>query len=232
MAVNPTMDEIMQSSYQSLLLAYAAGVLDQAQHLIVASHIALRPEARKFVHTCEAVGGTLIEKHCEPVPMKDCSLGKVLDKIMNPCGDKAGGPCNKADCDEAEKLALRDLPPPLQRILIAQQRALHWRRVMAGLEALELELQCRRSHSRFLKFEPGRKAPSHHHGGLEITLVLNGAFHDDTGLHKRGDLLVIDERSNPPQQACSKDGCIALVVSAAPMRLTGIAALLHPFMRF
>lgn len=230
MAMSNDTQEMLQSSYEALLLSYAAGMLDAAQNLIVASHVALNPNARKFVHGCEAVGGALIEKHCEPVAMKDCSLGKVLDRIENACETAA-----KKACCEAKQAAFPDpldIPAPLQQILIAQHRAMQWRRIMAGLQAIELDLHCKRSHSRFLKMEPGCKTPHHRHGGLEITLVLDGAFEDEIGQFRRGDLVVTDERINHTPQACNKHGCVAFVVTAAPIRLTGIAALLNPFIKF
>jgi putative transcriptional regulator len=228
MAINRDMNEMLQNSYQALLLAYAAGVLDEAQSLIVASHIALSPKARSFVHSCEAVGGTLMEKHCEPVPMKDCSLGKVLQRIANPCAEKnKTKECADGQCAFPDPI---DMPEPLARTIMLQ-KTVYWRSVVPGIKAMDLDLHCKQSRSRFVKLEPGRKAPLHRHGGMEITLVLNGAFSDDSGQYKRGDLVVVDERMTHTQQACRHDGCISLVVSATPIRLTGIAALLNPFVR-
>jgi putative transcriptional regulator len=229
MVMNHEIQELLQNSYHALLLAYAAGALDEAQHLIVSSHIAISPTGRRFVHTCEAVGGTLIEKHCEPVPMKNCSLGKVLDKISSACSEKSmTEKCASGKCNFPDKL---NMPEPLARTVSAQPKPPQWRRITSGIQAIELELACKNSHSRFVKLEPGRSTPHHRHDGPEITLVLNGAFADESGQYRRGDLVVVDEQFRHTQQACNRDGCIALVVSTTPIRLTGIAALFNPFIR-
>ena len=45
---------------------------------------------------------------------------------------------------------------------------------------------------RLLKIAPGRKMPEHGHGGCEMTLVLDGAYSDETGIFRRGDIQDVD----------------------------------------
>ena len=60
----------IQENYETLLLSYAAGVLDMAQHFAVTVHLALSPTARKFVSQCETIGGCLIENECADAAMR------------------------------------------------------------------------------------------------------------------------------------------------------------------
>ena len=46
---------------------------------------------------------------------------------------------------------------------------------------------------RLLKVAPGHGIPEHGHGGAELTLVLRGSFHDETGRYARGDVADLDE---------------------------------------
>ena len=62
--------QIIEETYQALLMEYVAGALDQAQSLIVSAHITMSPRGREIARACECVGGALLEKRCEPVAMK------------------------------------------------------------------------------------------------------------------------------------------------------------------
>ena len=46
---------------------------------------------------------------------------------------------------------------------------------------------------RLLKVAPEHHIPEHGHGGSELTLVLRGSFHDQTGRYLRGDVSDLDE---------------------------------------
>ncbi|MCD8563338.1 MAG: cupin domain-containing protein [Alphaproteobacteria bacterium] len=83
-----------------------------------------------------------------------------------------------------------------------------------------------------MKIGPGLKTPEHKHGGLELTLVLGGAVMDSEGIYRRGDLLVADETLTHSPQACPKAGCVCMVVTSAPVKLTGFMSFLNPFLKF
>src|SRR5207245_3768 len=58
----------------SLLIEYAAGSLDEATALLVATHLALCPDCRRPVRRAEAVGGALLES-APSEPLASDALG-------------------------------------------------------------------------------------------------------------------------------------------------------------
>ena len=66
--------------------------------------------------------------------------------------------------------------------------------------------------------------PTHSHRGLELTLVLCGAFSDATGSYSRGDLQEADEDLEHQPHAAPGEDCICLAVTDAPLRFRSVAA--------
>ena len=80
--------------------------------------------------------------------------------------------------------------------------------------------------------EPGRAVPDHGHGGLELTLVLQGSFHDASGAFKAGDVEVATEDVQHVPIAGEGMACICLAASDAPLRFRGwLPRLLQPMFR-
>ena len=225
MSTSTQTQDILQNGYQTLLMGYAAGILDEAQNLVVASHLTLSSKGRRLVQDCEALGGALIEAECEPATMSNAALDNVLARLDSGCEESA------ACATECKNMPVDfDVPAPLQNTLAEQQKG-KWATLFPGMKAYDLELNCKQSTARFMQARPGLKSPHHHHRGMEITLVLDGAFTDETGAYKRGDLIVTDDTLEHTPVACKMQGCTCLVVTTAPIRLTGIASLLNPFLK-
>ncbi len=222
----------IQDAYETLLLSYAAGLLDQAQSLIVASHVALSPVAKEKVHACEAVGGALMEKYCEPVKMKKTSLDNVLNKL-----DSIEDPDEREEkTEEMYELVFPEglsIPLCLKRSIACRAQHAHWRKLRPGIESFKLTLECRQSHAQLLKAARGVQAPPQSPRGMELTLILDGALTDETGSYKRGDLVVLDENCRHLHQAatsCKRQGGFYMVVSSGP-EISGLNRLLHSLLR-
>ncbi len=223
-------DNRREDEYQALMLAYASGALDEAETLIVSAHINLSEKGQKAASFYEAMGGVTLEKFCEPVQMSKGSMQYVMDRLD--ALDQEAQDKKALDCDCA---ILKDLSIPdcLSAAVMGQKKPPSWKKYLPGVEGFELKMGCKRSNSkaRFMRFEPAYTSPHHSHAGREITLVLDGAFDDETGRYGRGDLLVIDnEEQHHTPKACPENGCVCMVVTNAPIRLKGIASLLNPFL--
>ena len=230
--------EIARENYEALLMNYAAGVLDQAQSLIVAVHMALSPRARAIVRDCEAIGGALMECECAPAPLKNACLETLLARLDNAESAPEPEP-------PPAPVALPpdiDIPPHLLAHIRCRPCRPQWRAFYPGLRVYELPLEEQPMRSRpaaqnpsgvrFIKANPAAKMPVHVHRGVEITLVLNGAYSDETGQYHRGDLVVLDETIQHNTVACRHDGVVTMIVSDTPIRFYGLAGLLNPFIRF
>lgn len=221
----------IDDGYHALLLGYASGTLDEAQNLIVAAHLALSPSARAIVKEYECLGASFLEHDCEPESLCDEALANVLAQLeLSPSRNKAEktGSCPQ-ECFSNPKLCAIDLIHYVMGKSTPKNK--NWKKVYPGFKSYELALDCKASKARIMHIDPSRKSPFHTHGGLEITLVLQGSYIDETGQYKRGDLVVTDESFHHAPISCPDQGCICMIVSATPIRLSGIAKLLNPFIR-
>lgn len=216
-------------NYEMLLLAYAAGALDAAQNFAVSVHMALSPPARTFVKKCEAIGGALMETECKPVAMRGDALQCVLDKLDSP---------QRKPEDVRYRRVRVELPPEI-RIPVSLLETVScrpcrpkWKRALIpGLNIFDLPIECQRSTVRFMKANPAAKMPQHRHEGIEIFLVLDGTYYDDTGKYQRGDMLVADEEQIHEGRVCRDNGAVTMVVTSGGVRFSGLASFLNPFLR-
>lgn len=215
--------------YDHLMMSYAAGALDEAQALIISAHRWYCASARSTINRYEDIGGYLIDHDCTPVQMSDHALDHVFGRIeCEQENTRCHGAGHHEDC--CKNIGC-DLPEPISEALARHQQNLRWRSIGNGFEKLDVELDCRKSHAQFMKAAPAAASPEHSHGGIEITLVLDGSISDEYGHYKRGDLVITDERTTHKVTACPQSGCTCFVVSSAPIKLTGIASILNPFLR-
>jgi putative transcriptional regulator len=61
-----------------------------------------------------------------------------------------------------------------------------------------------------LHIAPGRRLPEHSHTGLELTLVLRGAYSDEAGHYPAGTLAVKEPDSRHTPVADARSGCICI----------------------
>jgi anti-sigma factor ChrR (cupin superfamily) len=66
----------------------------------------------------------------------------------------------------------------------------------------------------FVRFEPGSRAPPHRHASFETIVVLEGAYTDDFGTHRQGEVVVYPPGSR--HAWASVDGATLLVVWDGP----------------
>jgi putative transcriptional regulator len=213
-----------------MLLAYATGALSEPLSLVVASHLALNPDSRAEVETFEAVGGALVEA-LPPAEMGGDALERTLAKLdLLEESEAEGQVCVPVKQPAKDGLPL---PSPLRHYVGGDIEALSWKSVLRGVEEAELPV-ARRDGARtsLMRIAPGTRVPRHTHGGIEMTLVLTGAFRDESGLYARGDMQLADGAVEHQPVAEGEETCLCLVVSDAPVRLTGFfGRLLNPFIK-
>ncbi|WP_119165173.1 ChrR family anti-sigma-E factor [Algihabitans albus] len=216
---------------EEMLLAYATGALNEPLSLVVASHMALNPQSRAEVEGYETVGGALLEQ-LEPKALADGALERTLSLIdLIPDEDRTavGQICAPVKPQPVDGLAL---PSVLRDYIGPDIEALAWKPVLRGVEEADLTMGSEGARTRLMRIAPGAGAPRHTHGGLEVTLVLDGAYRDVSGRYGRGDVQVADDALEHAPVAEADGLCLCLVVSDAPIRLTGFfGRLFNPFIR-
>ncbi|MFN3936064.1 MAG: ChrR family anti-sigma-E factor [Gemmobacter sp.] len=203
----------------AMLMAYSAGTLPEAFALVVATHVSLCDECRARMEAFDAVGGTLIER-CGMAEMAAGSLEAVLARLEAP-------PARPAPVRRPRGV----LPGPLQDYVGGDLEAIRWRPVGMGVRQAILRT-ARDASARLLYIPAGQAVPDHGHRGIELTLVLQGAFRDETDRFGRGDLEVADSDLEHTPVAEAGEDCICLAATDAPLRFTGLLPrIAQPFLR-
>ncbi|AGI69953.1 transcriptional activator ChrR [Octadecabacter antarcticus 307] len=213
------MTEIKHHLTDALLMAYSAGTLPEGFSLVVATHISLCDECRARMHEFDAVGGAVVDEQA-PVAMSDHSLATTLDLIEN--GDIPA---------PASRISSGHFPTPLQDYVGGDLDAVRWRRVGGGVRQAILKVDESAS-VRLLHIPAGVAVPDHGHRGTELTLVLQGAFSDETDRFGKGDIEVATQDLNHQPIAEMGQDCICLAATDAPLRFNSlIPRLLQPFLK-
>ena len=214
------------ANYEFLLMQYAAGALDQAQSMAVTAHLGLSTKGHNMLKRFTSLGGDILENTCKPAEMNKNALEAVLDCLEKPAPQKS----QKADIGLPEGHSLTACIQ--NNIKYTKKSRLKWQTFYPGIQFFDLPLECNKSKAQIIKAKPGKKAPAHEHGGMEITLMLDGAMTEHGQTYEVGDLIVHDaDHGAHSPQACPEMGCVCLTVSTEPMRLTGLGRLLNPIIR-
>lgn len=217
-----------KSAPEDLLLSFAAGDLDSDLGLVVDTQVYYNAQARERVRDYEALGGILMEE-AAPEKLHDDALSQIFARIDEE-GDSLLSERETAQMDQPRDGL--DLPPHLRRLVGQDITALKWSGAMKGVRELRLPNEGERR-LRLLEIQPGVKVVDHTHQGREWTLVLQGAYEDGSDVFAKGDLQIADEEINHAPKAIGSDVCLCLVMTEAPIRLTGpFGRLLNPFIRF
>jgi putative transcriptional regulator len=210
-------------SVDELLIAHAAGKLPEPVALAVATHLALSPAARARYSRYETIGGVLLEG-LQPASLAEGAWGRLLGRL----DDETDDPPPAATVESGEQL----LPRPLRDYLPGPLESLRWRSYGNAAE-VELPLRTPGYRTTLIRVRAGKMVPQHTHEGNELTVVLEGGFHDETGHYQRGDLAIADSSIDHRPVADEDGDCMCLAVTDAPLRLTGLfGRLLNPFIRF
>lgn len=204
------------------LLDHASGAASAPVSLLVASHLTLNPEARRSYRRFEALGGVMLER-IEPAATSPDALARMMARL-DTAEPKAAAP--------VETGIIAGLPAPLGRYVSGGVASLPWRQVTRGVEEAALPVTGKGGErATLLRIAAGRAIPKHTHRGLEMTLVLDGAFSDEAGQYGSGDVCVADGKIEHQPIAGLAQDCLCLVVASSPIRLTGpLMRLLNPFL--
>ncbi|MEM8936018.1 MAG: ChrR family anti-sigma-E factor [Pseudomonadota bacterium] len=209
------MTEITHHARVSTLADFAAGRLDEALAAVVAAHIAKCSECAETVASFEAVGGRMLDV-VEPVAMATDALEKIL-----------------ARADGTANIVLAEKQPSsvLDRYLNGDLGDIEWKWAAPGIAQSLLDAEGYREGAlRLFKIDPGVKIPTHTHGHEELTLILDGAYEDELGVYRAGDLADLDDAIVHAPKAIGDTPCICLVATSAPLRFkSAIGRIAQPF---
>ncbi len=202
-----------------ILMAYSAGSLPEAFSLVVATHVSLCDECRARLMSFDALGGTLIED--EAAEFVDESAAAVMARITG-MPQLTGRP-------PRQPRAI--LPAPLRDYIGGDVDAVRWRPIGMGVRQAILPTS-RDASARLLYIPAGQAVPDHGHRGMELTLVLQGAFSDSEDRFGPGDVEIASEDLQHTPVAEPGQPCICLAATDAPLRFNSlIPRMAQPFLR-
>lgn len=205
------MKQIKHHLTEPLLMGYAAGTLPEAFNLVVATHISMCDTCRAALAEYDAVGGEVM-MDVAPVDVAEDALAATMALIQD-------GPVRQV---AAPKPAVGGIfPGPLRDYVDGDLSDIKWRKVGGGVSQMVLNTS-KDASVRLLHIPAGTAVPDHGHRGMELTLVLQGAFVDETDRFAAGDVEVADEDLHHTPVAEAGVDCICLAATDAPLKFNGI----------
>ncbi|PWC75746.1 ChrR family anti-sigma-E factor [Azospirillum sp. TSH64] len=201
----------------TLLIDYAGGALCEGASLAVATHMAFCPACRHAVTEMEAIGGALLDD-LEPEPLSDGCLEALMARLDH----ERPAPCRPAVKHSAERSRY---PEPLRSYLrgrLDREGRLEedgWRFLQPGMRSMEL-LSGPDGTTKLIRMKGGVGVPKHTHGGIELTVVLEGGFSDEFGAFLPGDIAIGDP-SLVHRPVSDPEGCLCLATTIGGLRMTG-----------
>lgn len=200
----------------AVIAAYVAGTLPNAFSLVVATHVSMCDECRASLLAHEAAGGAVLESMAE-----ERLSGDLRDRVM-------GQLDNAIDFAPETPAPAREgiYPAPIMAAL--KGKPPKWKRLGGGVRQCIIDMD-REGSARLLHIPAGRPVPEHTHGGLELTLVLQGGFSDSTGHFDVGDVEVANDDLEHVPTADEGLDCICLAATDAPLRFSAfVPRILQP----
>lgn len=215
------MKEIAHHIPDEMLAAYAAGRLPATFEMIVAAHVSVCDQCRAALEAHEMLGGALMEAEAAP---QAAVAGDLLERTLArldapaPAATTRPAPARMGIYPGPVAEALRHAPP-------------RWRAAGGGVRQ-QILAEDGKSSVRLLYIPGGQAVPDHGHHGTELTMVLQGAFHDETGHYGPGDVEVADESLEHTPVADPQMDCICLAATDARLRFRSLLPrLAQPFLR-
>lgn len=200
-----------------IIEAYATGALPHPYAVVVAAHISACDACRATFEAQEALGGALLDL-VDPELTDGTLRARTLELLDAPLPEAAPEPRASGIYPAAVMAELGNRPP-------------RWRNLGAGIRQTILS-HGRDGSVRLLNIPAGMAVPDHGHGGLELTLVLQGSFSDHTGTYGPGDVQVATGDLEHQPIADPGPVCISLAATDAPLRFRSLfPRLLQPLFR-
>ncbi len=190
-----------------LLFGYAAGGLREARSLLVATHLAYCPSCRERVAAFEAQCGAWFDE--TPAVSADGHLDAILERLHGRLGAE---PPAFVPPPRPRPATVGAVPEPLRSWLDGPVRDRAWTALVPGVWVSSWNRGTSDSSVRLLRMEPGVRVPAHRHAATEMLLVLQGAFRDEYGRFRVGDVIEYEPGSDHHATGDPSGECICLLL--------------------
>ncbi|MGO2512876.1 ChrR family anti-sigma-E factor [Marinomonas polaris] len=214
-----------------ILTDYAAGSLPLAHSLCVSTHLERCHECQQQIRKLEMLGSHLFDQ----TKTDSRQLSNLKDSFFEKINAQAEQERDSLKIEEEPAEIDWDnyaIPKSLRQFIKKSYDDLNWMRLSPSFKIATLYNEDGGAQIALTRVKAGAHMPTHTHTGDEITLVLEGAFSDESGVYRQGDFINRDA-SHKHKPIVTKDAeCICLTVLDAPIEFTGwLTRLLNPIIR-
>lgn len=195
----------------ALMAYYVSGALPAPARVLVESHLEMQPGNRGFVRDLEYLAGNALDAS-QPALISD------RDRRLNEIFGSAQPPEIKRPISVRKPGSI--FPQALRDFVGFEVDDIPWRTKLPGFKE-HVVGHFDGCEVGFFWIRPGRAVPAHTHKGVEMFLVLDGAFSDRRGRYGPGDISVADESVDHRPIAEKDRPCIGFSVVDQPLKLTG-----------
>lgn len=208
---------------EDLLADFAAGLLDEADRLVISVHAAHCERCQRFIGAIEHLAGTALEQ-ATPVAMADNAFATIMARIDEPESASTPATASSRPVPPIDD----DLPEILRHFRFGKSR-----RVAPGVKLQPIVLPGADKSRAFLLWSaPGTRMLEHSHTGTELTLVLKGSFSHQGGEYRPGDFDFGDGEVDHQPIVGSDEPCLCLVAMSGDLQMHGwLGRLISPFVR-
>lgn len=197
-----------------LLSEYVSGSIDADFEVLITSHLTLSSASREDLKLHQDIGGLLLSQ----LPTETTNLGRrtIPERLLSML-DSASSAESAVGLPDGDSI----LPRPLINYLLevagtAKLSELEWYSYYTGIDRAFLTEGPDGVRARILRCQPGASFPVHGHGSEEVSLVLQGAYSDETGRYGRGDVQCVPAEKSHGPVVEADEICYVLVVSELP----------------
>ncbi len=204
-----------------LLTQFVQGTLPASLSVAVSAHHEMCPQCAKQVADIEAKQADVVfeEPRSDEASTLDDAFSAMMSDIV------ADADIDEFSIESRKELTFGERSVTLPRSLshIAMSRF-----VQAGkLARSRLDLDEGSIRTSLLYIAPGGSIPEHTHTGFELTLLLDGTFHDEHGEYVPGDFIWLDHQHD--HTPVTENGCLCLAVVNSALHFNkGLSKLLNP----
>jgi putative transcriptional regulator len=199
-------------------LDHANGNLSLAERVFMDAHIELNPRGAEKINAYEAICGKMLadmDVRPQDLELLDFDADDVLmrDPDMIERTDRSATKLDPSASAQEHPF----LPNALAHYIDSNALSIDWKFLGPKLRKCLLWESENGTKLWMLKAEGGAVIPSHTHRGSELTLVLQGSFHDQSHRFSRGDVQEADENTHHDIIIDEGETCVCLAITQAPL---------------
>ena len=225
------MHEINWHPSSEMLLNHSMGKTNEAESLIISSHIAYCAACKAEVAKYENIGGFYLKNH-EELKVSKSLWNNLLNKIEDTKQDVEEK--NFVDYKIKTRLDQKGvrIPSFLQQYLPNASDTKNWSSTINNVKYYNINFSESDYKGKMLEIPPGKIMPKHSHEGVEATMVFHGGYSDESGNYNKGDLVILEDNEEHTPISSEETGCICLVVYSGSLKFKGLLGSILNLSRF